>query len=99
MPSGGRLTVSSEVSERVRLVVEDTGEGMPAEVLRRCFDPFFTTKQVGQGSGMGLAVTHGIVASLGGTIEAESEPGRGSRFVIRLPAAGAPTPGGGDAAD
>ena len=99
MPAGGRLTVSSEGAERVQLVVEDTGGGMPHEVLRRCFDPFFTTKEVGQGSGMGLAVTHGIVASLGGTIEAESELGRGSRFVIRLPAVGPKEPGGGDAAD
>ena len=88
MPSGGRLTVSSEGSVQVQLVVEDTGEGMPREVLRRCFDPFFTTKEVGQGSGMGLAVTHGIVTSLGGTIEAESEPGRGSRFVIGCPRPG-----------
>jgi two-component system, NtrC family, sensor kinase len=99
MPAGGRLTVSSEGSEEVLLVVEDTGEGMPREVLRRCFDPFFTTKEVGQGSGMGLAVTHGIVTSLEGTIEAESESGRGSRFVIRLPASGPPPPGGPDAAD
>jgi signal transduction histidine kinase len=99
MPAGGRLTVGSDAAEQVRLTVEDTGEGMPAEVLRRCFDPFFTTKEVGQGSGMGLAVTHGIVTSLGGTIEAESEPGRGSRFVVRLPAAGAQETGGGDAAD
>ena len=99
MPAGGRLTVSSEGSERVQLVVEDTGEGMPRDVLQRCFDPFFTTKEVGQGSGMGLAVTHGIVTSLGGTIDAESEPGRGSRFVIRLPAAGTQDSGGGDVAD
>jgi two-component system, NtrC family, sensor kinase len=99
MPAGGRLTVTSEGLERVLLVVEDTGEGMPRDVLRRCFDPFFTTKGVGQGSGMGLAVTHGIVTSLGGTIEAESEPGRGSRFVIRLPVAGPAEMGGRDAAD
>jgi signal transduction histidine kinase len=89
MPAGGRLTVRTEGAERVRLVVEDTGGGMSGEVLERCFDPFFTTRDVGQGSGMGLAVTHGIVTSLGGTIEAESEPGRGSRFVVELPAAGA----------
>ena len=89
--------MSSEGADGVRLVVEDTGEGMPREVLQRCFDPFFTTREVGQGSGMGLAVTHGIVTSLGGAIEADSEPGRGSRFVIRLPAAGTPETGGGDA--
>jgi two-component system, NtrC family, sensor kinase len=92
MPGGGRLTVSSRGGDRVRLVVEDTGEGMPREVLQRCFDPFFTTREVGQGSGMGLAVTHGIVVSLGGTIEAQSEPGRGSRFVVELPVAVGPPP-------
>lgn len=92
MPGGGRLMVSSSGGARVRLVVEDTGAGMTREVLQRCFDPFFTTREVGQGSGMGLAVTHGIVVSLGGTIEAESEPGRGSRFVVELPAAGGPQP-------
>jgi signal transduction histidine kinase len=97
MPSGGRLTVSSEGAEQVTLTVEDTGEGMPPDVLRRCFDPFFTTKEVGQGSGMGLAVTHGIVTSLGGTIEAWSELGRGARFVLRLPVAGAAGTGGEDA--
>ena len=99
MPSGGRLTVSTEGSEQVQLAVEDTGEGMSRDVLRRCFDPFFTTKEIGQGSGMGLAVTHGIVTSLGGTIEAASESGRGSRFVIRLPAVGSKETGGRDAAD
>jgi two-component system, NtrC family, sensor kinase len=92
MPGGGRLMVSSSGGARVRLVVEDTGEGMTREVLQRCFDPFFTTREVGRGSGMGLAVTHGIVVSLGGTIEAQSEPGRGSRFVVELPAAGGPPP-------
>ena len=99
MPSGGRLEVSTAGGERVELVVGDTGEGMSPAVLRRCFDPFFTTKEVGQGSGMGLAVTHGIVTALGGTIEVASEPGRGSRFVVLLPAAGSPESGGRDAAD
>jgi two-component system NtrC family sensor kinase len=88
MPAGGRLTVSTAAAAPgVELVVEDTGEGMSPEVLRRCFDPFFTTKDIGQGTGMGLAVTHGIVTSLGGTIAAVSEPGKGSRFVVRLPLA------------
>ena len=97
MPSGGRLQVRSEAwADEVRFVVEDSGEGMSDESLRHCFDPFFTTKKVGQGSGMGLAVTHGIVTSHGGTIAAESTPGRGSRFVVCLPAVRAPD-GGTDA--
>jgi signal transduction histidine kinase len=96
MPTGGPLTVRTEAGPDVRLTVEDAGEGMAPEVLRRCFDPFFTTKEIGQGTGMGLAVTHGIVTSLGGTIEVTSEPGKGSRFVLRLPAV-APEQGGDDA--
>jgi two-component system, NtrC family, sensor kinase len=87
MPRGGHLDVTTSGDADVRLVVADSGEGMAPDVLRRCFDPFFTTKEVGQGTGMGLAVTHGIVHSLGGDIVVESEPGRGSRFTIRLPAA------------
>jgi two-component system, NtrC family, sensor kinase len=86
MPSGGRLGVLTETAgPGVRLTVEDSGEGMAPEVLRHCFDPFFTTREVGQGTGMGLAVTHGIVTSHGGSIEAASEPGGGSRFVVTLP--------------
>ena len=91
MPSGGRLKVlTAPVAAGIQLVVEDSGAGMPPEVLRRCFDPFFTTRDVGQGTGMGLAVTHGIVTSHGGTITAASVPGQGSRFTIRLPLAALP---------
>jgi len=87
MPAGGALTVTTAGDGgTVRLVVEDTGGGMSEEVARRCFDPFFTTKDVGQGTGMGLAVAHGIVTAHSGTIEVDSAPGRGSRFTIQLPA-------------
>lgn len=86
MSTGGRLEVTTKaLATGVELVVKDDGEGMTPEVLQRCFDPFYTTREVGQGSGMGLAVTHGIVTSLGGTIEAASQLGKGSRFVITLP--------------
>jgi len=70
--------------------VRDTGDGIPPENLRRIFDPFFTTKPVGQGTGLGLSICHGIVTGLGGALEVESAPGRGSLFRVVLPAADPP---------
>lgn len=72
---------------RVIVSVADNGRGMPPEVHRRMFEPFFTTRPVGQGSGIGLAVAHGIVQSLGGEIAADSSPGRGTTVHVRLPVA------------
>jgi CheY-like chemotaxis protein len=71
----------------IRLTVRDTGHGMPPEVVERIFDPFFTTKRTGEGTGMGLAVVHGIVQRHGGAILVDSEPGRGSTFQVLLPRA------------
>jgi two-component system NtrC family sensor kinase len=69
------------------LAVEDSGPGIPAEVKDDVFEPFVTTKPEGQGTGLGLAVCHGIVRSYGGTIRAENTAGGGARFIIRLPLA------------
>ncbi len=65
--------------------VADTGTGMSPETLAHIFDPMFTTKQIGTGAGLGLAICDQIVRQHGGTIHAESEPGRGTTFTIRLP--------------
>ncbi|MFA6566868.1 MAG: ATP-binding protein [Victivallales bacterium] len=88
MPDGGRLTLSTVNEETyVSLIVEDTGTGMDEKVLEKLFIPFFTTKDVGEGTGLGLPVVHGIVTSHGGSIKVKSEPGKGSRFDMRLPKA------------
>jgi len=85
MPSGGEVRVSTqETRERVVLCITDTGTGMTAETKQRLFDPFFTTKGKA-GTGMGLAVSFGIIRRHEGSIEVDSEPGRGTTFRISLP--------------
>lgn len=89
MPDGGTLrveAVSQLDDHQVRVVVADEGVGMTLETQRRVFLPFFTTKDVGQGTGLGLSVAHGIVTAHGGTITVRSAVGEGSRFEVRLPA-------------
>ena len=81
-----RVTTRLAADGRVALEVSDTGSGIASEILPRIFDPFFTTKAVGEGSGLGLAVCHGIVEALGGAIEVESTLGQGSCFRVLLPA-------------
>jgi len=89
MPGGGQLTVRTRAGEgQVSLVVEDTGAGMSEDVLDKVFVPFFTTKDVGEGTGLGLPVVHGIVTSHGGSIKVESKVGQGTRFEILLPVTG-----------
>jgi PAS domain S-box-containing protein len=72
----------------VRLKVEDTGSGIPPAILERVFDPFFTTKGVGEGTGLGLSLVHGIVTDLGGAIDVKTRAGEGTTFEIWLPIAG-----------
>ena len=64
--------------------VRDNGQGMDADTLGKFFEPFFTTKGEGQGTGLGLAVSYGIVRNAGGSIDVESSPGHGSVFTLRL---------------
>jgi two-component system NtrC family sensor kinase len=71
----------------VRVSVKDNGVGISPENLKKVFAPFFTTKPVGKGTGLGLSVCYGIVDSMGGVMEVESEKGVGTKFIIRLPAA------------
>ena len=66
-------------------MVADTGPGIPAELQARIFEPFFTTKPPGQGTGLGLSLCQGIIASHGGTMRVESQPGRGAAFIVELP--------------
>ncbi len=86
MPEGGHMRLQTGATDNyVFLSVADTGVGMDDALLERVFVPFFTTKDVGEGTGLGLPVAHGIVASHGGAIHLESAPGAGTRVEVRLP--------------
>lgn len=91
MTFGGRLKVSTraEAGELV-IEIEDTGHGISPAHLPRIFEPFFSTKDVGQGTGLGLSVSYGIIKGLGGDILVDSRQGQGTRAVVRLPMAQAP---------
>jgi signal transduction histidine kinase len=90
MEEGGTLAVASThdpSNDAVRITFEDTGAGIKPENLKRIFDPFFTTREVGQGTGLGLAVSQRIIDDHQGTITVESRPGEGTTFTITLPTA------------
>jgi signal transduction histidine kinase len=85
----GRLDARARFSEATGMVtatIQDSGPGIPKDILPRIFDPFFTTKEVGSGTGLGLAITYGIVQEHGGTIHAANAPDGGAVFTIELPA-------------
>jgi len=74
--------------EIIKIEFSDTGKGIPEGALSRIFDPFFTTKGRGKGVGLGLSISYGIIKEHGGVIEASSQKGKGTAFVIRIPAKG-----------
>lgn len=84
----GRIEFRSDYDNEsgfIGISISDNGAGIPHDVLPKIFDPFFTTKPVNKGTGLGLSIAHGIIAEQGGTIEAKSELGKGTSFMIRLP--------------
>jgi PAS domain S-box-containing protein len=93
MPAGGTLTLQAAwkddtgtgMGEIIELRVVDTGQGIPENIRQRIFEPFFTTKAVGEGTGLGLSLSYGIVKAHRGQIDIESEVGRGTTFIVRLP--------------
>jgi len=86
MPEGGTLRINLSQADGVAAVaIQDTGKGIDPENLRRVFDPFFTTKPAGEGTGLGLSVSYGIISSHNGRIDVESEVGKGTTFTILLP--------------
>jgi PAS domain S-box-containing protein len=92
MPQGGSLTIRTDREDGwVRLLVGDTGQGIPAAILHRVTDPFFTTKPPGRGTGLGLAMVYGTVKAHGGTLDIQSEVGKGTLITLRFPVLGSET--------
>jgi two-component system, NtrC family, sensor kinase len=86
MPSGGELAIQTGMNESMVVVdITDTGSGIPEESIKRIFDPFYTTKPIGKGTGLGLAVSYGIIQEHGGRIFVDSSIGKGTHFRLKLP--------------
>ncbi len=86
MPDGGSVVIGARNNQDVvEVSVEDTGVGIPQDILDKVFDPFFTTKPVGKGTGLGLSQVHGFTHQAGGTISIKSELGKGTKITMSLP--------------
>ena len=82
----GEISIqTSQINSTIKISVKDSGRGMEPEVLANCFEPFFTTHEVGEGVGLGLSISYGIIKQHGGQIDVRSAPGEGTEFVITLP--------------
>jgi CheY-like chemotaxis protein len=98
MPRGGKVSITADAApgamqsdgDFVRILVKDTGTGMDQQTLARAVEPFFSTKGIGKGTGLGLSMVHGLAAQLGGSLNLESSPGKGTVAEIRLPVAREP---------
>ena len=88
MPKGGEIRVETSMvgKEKIRIRIQDTGVGIAQEDLSEIFNPFFTTKGPGEGTGLGLSLVHSVIESYHGTIRVESKEGKGTSFIIELPA-------------
>jgi two-component system NtrC family sensor kinase len=94
MPDGGRLYVSSELDrarQEARLIIRDTGHGIPQEIMDHIFDPFFTTKDEEKGTGLGLSIVYGVVKNHRGHVSVDSQVGKGASFLLTFPLAKVPT--------
>jgi signal transduction histidine kinase len=94
-PEGGSIEIRTGLNKSekrrgmIKITIRDTGSGIPRDVMDKIFDPFFTTKPIGEGSGLGLAISHKIAQEHGGFIDLKSDKGKGTNFIINLPAIGA----------
>jgi two-component system, NtrC family, sensor kinase len=82
---GTIVITTGRTAEAFLISIRDTGAGIPEEIRGKIFDPFFTTKPIGQGTGLGLAISYGIIQDHGGSIEAQSEEGVGTEFIVKIP--------------